>query len=323
MKLKNILHSFKRKTRTEEILFFNEQGEIITRHYKTTKPQKKQYTRPNNSSHNRTVPHKKRIQATLSTKLYITILSTIMTTMAITIAYLLNQLASLFTAFLYRIPAKLTYYKLQFNIPDSSNLWTPENIIVISLTGPLLCLTAAFIVNKILKTHKITHPLFHLFGVWLSIYLTNRFYGALLAGIITKQGLGFAANWMFLPQIFQIAIAIIFLGLMFKTGVKMAPVWTILTPYLSKNQTLSKKQLLKYLLLYPTIISSACVWLTQSPHHNPHETILLFTPFCYISGLYSSKKLYVINKNTTTTLQPLFWIIGLLTLLIIFRMLLN
>jgi hypothetical protein len=140
------------------------------------------------------------------------------------VAWFIYQLAVMYTASLFNIPSVLKYYELKFLEPNSSPLWSEMNIVEITFSGPLISLITGFISFIVLKTSPKLGQQLKLFLMWFCINSLAEFFGAFVAGFITRQGFGYVIAWMFIPYTMNLIISIVFLSVLVYLGILLIPV---------------------------------------------------------------------------------------------------
>jgi len=123
--------------------------------------------------------------------------STILFILSYIVAYLIYQMAVMFTASVHGIDSVLYYYEVMFPIGNASPLWNPFNIIMITLSGPMVSLLLGLVWYRVLM-RRASSTILRLFYLWLAFHSFNMFFGAFVAGVITDQGFGYVANWLYL-----------------------------------------------------------------------------------------------------------------------------
>ncbi|MBK7172001.1 MAG: hypothetical protein IPH84_01930 [Bacteroidales bacterium] len=140
------------------------------------------------------------------------IISTAAFMIAYQLVWLVYQFAVMVVASFNEIDSVLYYYEVMFPIGNTSPKWTQSSIIFITLAGPLFSLIMwAVYRHVILRRFKIGAT-WRLFFVWLTLGSMMMFFGAFVAGAITRQGFGFVVNWLYMSIAFRIFFSMIFLS---------------------------------------------------------------------------------------------------------------
>ncbi|MCK9618793.1 MAG: hypothetical protein M0R21_13280 [Lentimicrobiaceae bacterium] len=202
------------------------------------------------------------------------------------VCWFIYQFAVVIAASLFRIDAVLYYFEVLFPIGNSSTLWTPLNIIAITLAGPLASLIAGIIYHRFLLMNKKVYGNTKLLGYWLTVHSYSMFFGAFVAGIVTNQGFGYVADWMFLNTFFRILLSLILLFSL-----------TLIGYYLSRFffevpmiQLKSKQRFIFYLSqgIIPILICIPLLYFIKIPFKMPqHENILDYDMMALCSVLFA------------------------------------
>jgi hypothetical protein len=137
--------------------------------------------------------------------------STMMFLLAYLAVWLTYQLAVIFTSSLFHIDSVLYFFEVMFPVGNSSELWSSFNIISITMSGPLISLAAGSLYYVfIVRRNKVTGNRLMFFN-WMVIHSFCMFFAAFVAGVVTNQGFGYVANWMYMNVFFKILVSLIFL----------------------------------------------------------------------------------------------------------------
>jgi hypothetical protein len=203
--------------------------------------------------------------------------STVLFLITYVIALLTYQFAVIFAASFFSIDSVLYYYEVFFPIGNSSPLWTPHNIIFITLSGPMVSLIMGLVYYKLLLPKDGFSPVARLFFLWLSFHSFNLFFGAYVAGVITDQGFGYVVNWLYLGVIIKFTVAIFSLFALMVIG------FYATKPLLETSNSshrVSKKNRPYFILnqaLIPWFIGGLILVLIKIPDKHPqHENIIVY-----------------------------------------------
>jgi len=140
-----------------------------------------------------------------------TLLSTAMFMVAYQLSWFFYQLVVMITASFFSIDSVLYYYEVMF--PEGSNFlkWTPEKIIIISLSGPFLALVVWIILRFILQIKHRYGAHLRMFLVWMYLISMMLFFGAFIGGAITLEGFGYVIDWLFMSIPLRMGLSLIFI----------------------------------------------------------------------------------------------------------------
>lgn len=192
-------------------------------------------------------------------------------------AWIIYQLSVMLAASFFDIDSVLFYYEVMFPIGNASSLWTPLNIIVITLAGPLLSLLAGLFTYFYLIRKQKARGLNRLFFLWLSFHLFNQFFGGFVAGIITDQGFGYVANWLYFGMAMKILLSLVALSILGFAGYKVVP-WLLATA--GKPERIRRENRVLFIFtqaVLPWLAGSLILLALRIPNHAPqHANILVY-----------------------------------------------
>ncbi len=152
-------------------------------------------------------------------------INTVNSTAAFVLAYMvmfvIYQIVTMLMALMYNIPSKMLYFKTDFLVHSSSNLWSRNIVILVSAIGPIVSLSLGFVLYRLFLLLKKKKGLFKLFILWCSVHGVNMFFGAYVGGIFSNKGFGLVMLWFFLQFFLNVAfgfisiILLIFIGSLF------------------------------------------------------------------------------------------------------------
>jgi hypothetical protein len=204
---------------------------------------------------------------------------TVISMSAFLVAYILvwfaYQMAVIFVASFCDLHCVLTYCEVMWTVPNSSPLWNDLNIIAITAAGPLISLVIGFLSLLILLSRPKMNPQVKLLFIWLCIIGMAHFFGAFIAGALTWQGFGFVIAWMYMPFVFRLVTAFIFLAIMAYFGWLLVPkVHSLATSQLGKQEL---RVFLLTRLSLPWLIGTGILLLLKFPIVIPqHENIYVY-----------------------------------------------
>ena len=150
--------------------------------------------------------------------------------LAFMLIYVLYQVITILVASSYHIPIEWYYYRLKFPLYTYSPLYTREALVVIFAMGPILSLMLAFVFLKLFFTENVILKRFQLFYLWGFICGANMFFGAYIAGFITRTEFIYTSEWLFMSRMFdseEIVFTIISLVMMLVIGRIVTPLFMI------------------------------------------------------------------------------------------------
>lgn len=207
--------------------------------------------------------------------LYYFVNSTALFIIAYLAVYMLYQLMVLTVAAKWKLDSVLFYYDLAFN--DYSPLWTKQNIIIVTLSGPAICLIIGFLFFRFFSARKKVKGFVKLFFLWIALNGFNLFFGAWATGISFDQGFGYVPAWLYLNVFWQIFIALIFLFILGLIGYYSVPKFLDTSKSAYRVRPENKTKFLFFQVILPYLIGSLIVILVKIPNNMPYDTGNLIT----------------------------------------------
>jgi hypothetical protein len=192
-------------------------------------------------------------------------------------AYLIYQLAVIVVASFYDIDSVLFYYEVMFPIGDASPKWSAFNIIAITLSGPLVSVVLAFVYYKLIVKKKDIPPLAKLFFLWLTFHSFNMFFGAFVAGVVTNQGFGYVANWMFFGIVLKILFSLLALFALAYIGYRATGQLLATSNSVSRINKHNKDFFILAQAIIPWLVGSVILVFIKIPDQAPqHQNIIVY-----------------------------------------------
>ncbi|MFU8842454.1 MAG: hypothetical protein ACNA7V_01455, partial [Bacteroidales bacterium] len=102
------------------------------------------------------------------------------------------------------IPAVLYSYRIFWPLYTYSSLYTRQALIFIFAAGPVLSLVIAILFYRIFIRIRLLCVNFKILTLWVLFHSINLFFGAYIAGVITRTGFVYTTEWIFYSQVFGI-----------------------------------------------------------------------------------------------------------------------
>jgi hypothetical protein len=193
------------------------------------------------------------------------------------LTYLFYWGSELLMASFYGLDSTLYYYDLKFN--DHSQLWTRFNILLITGLGPVLCLVLGTYLYKVLFRNSRFTGLQKLFILWLSFHMINHFFGAFPSGVVTDEGFGYVAAWLYMNTAFKFMFALVSLFVLGLIGYFSAERILETADSQSRIKAERRPSFILMQMILPWVIGTAILLLSRLPHNfdYPYETLMLFS----------------------------------------------
>ncbi|NWJ51500.1 MAG: hypothetical protein HXX14_11610 [Bacteroidetes bacterium] len=178
--------------------------------------------------------------------------------------YLLHQFVTCLTANIFNIPTILSYNEVSF-LADKSR-WTYASVQTIFLSGPIATLFCGIFFLIIAYRFHDFDGLLRLFFLWGALHSFNLFFGALIIGAFTGQGMGFALNWMYLMDSAKLVIVILAILCMMVIGAMHSRMFLFTAnSYFAELRKDRKSEFLRLQLFYPFIFGSLLLYFIKIP----------------------------------------------------------
>jgi hypothetical protein len=206
------------------------------------------------------------------------------------LVYLFYWLTSMLVASWYGLDSTLYFYDLKFN--DHSNIWNRFNILLVTGIPPFFCLFLGIFLYKVIFKIKRLVGLQKLFILWSSFHLFNHFFGAFPAGVVTDEGFGYVAAWMYMNTAFKFMFSLISLFVLAVIGYYSAQY--ILETSDSQHR-IKQENRLAFILLQialPWLIGTLVMLMIRIPKNfdYPYETLMLFSSIFLIIPPFFNEK---------------------------------
>jgi hypothetical protein len=206
------------------------------------------------------------------------------------LVYLFYWLTCVIIASMYGLDSTLYFYDLKFN--DHSNLWNRFNILLVTGIPPFLSLFLGIFLYRVVFKLKRFVGLQKLFILWTSFHLFNHFFGAFPSGIVTDEGFGYVAAWMYMNTAFKFMFSLISLFALGVIGYYSSQ--HILETSDSMNRIKQENRLSFILqqIAIPWLIGTIFLLLIRIPQNfkYPYETLMLFSAiFLVIPPFFNEK----------------------------------
>lgn len=206
------------------------------------------------------------------------------------ITYLIYWLAEMFMASLYGLDSILYYYDLKFN--DFSPLWTRFNILVITGVPPFVSLFIGLLLFRTVFKMKRFNSLQKLFILWWSLHSLNHFFGAFASGVVTNEGFGYVAAWLYLNTAFKFMFTIIALFLLSVFGYFAKQSFLETSNSQHRIQRENQISFIFTQAFIPWLLGTIIILITRIPHNfdYPYESLLMFSlGFPVIAAFFNPK----------------------------------
>jgi len=206
------------------------------------------------------------------------------------LVYLFYWLTSMLVASWYGLDSILYYYDLKFN--DHSNLWTRFNILLVTGIPPFLCLFFGLYLYRVIFKHASLVGLHKLFILWTSFHLFNHFFGAFPSGIVTSEGFGYVAAWMYMNTAFKFLFSLVSLFVLGLIGYYSTQHMLETSDSVHRIKKENRTSFMLIQVAIPWLIGTIIMLLIRLPEgfKYPYETLMFFSMgFLVIPPFFNQK----------------------------------
>ena len=209
------------------------------------------------------------------------------------ILLIINQLVVIFSTNYFEIPYEIYFIRVFFLIPPTSDLWTPTSIIIIYGLAPFISLILGILFYRLHIRFKDENGTSNLFLIWLYLHSFNFFFGAYLAGLITKKGFNFFFTYLYFPHFIKVVLGISFFITFFLIGNYTNVNFLQMSVNVKKIKDFSAQLKFKWQIIFAPILILFITSLFFSLQFDGwYERILLFLMF---TPIFLSFKYYNVN----------------------------
>lgn len=242
------------------------------------------------------------------------------------IVYLLYWLTEMFMASLYGLDSILYFYDLKFN--DYSSLWSRFNILVITGIPPVVSLAVGLILHRITFQNTRFNPLQKLFILWWALHSISHFFGAFASGVVTNEGFGYVAAWMYMNTAFKFMFSLISLFFLGVVGYYSKQMFLETSNSVNRIKSENQVAFIFTQALIPWFLGTVLILLTRIPKNfdYPYETLILISmAFAVIPAFFKlnvKPKLNMLKLKKKTRINY-GYVITVIALLAFYRIVLD
>ena len=208
--------------------------------------------------------------------------------------------------------------RIEFLIPQNSNVWTFDATLSIYFSGPFFSFLLGAILSIYYLTKKKKNTFFNVFLFWAFINAFNFFFAAVLTDLITNTGIVYTLYSMNLGQSIQISIYISVSYLMIHLGALSIKVFVFSSdPYFIK--TFQKR--IKYLfssILLPWFFGSLIILSIITPPFSQYHIFLLLLMFLFLISVLYPKNYFLKTENKVHKENKINWVFIITNIVLVF-----
>jgi hypothetical protein len=206
------------------------------------------------------------------------------------LVYLFYWLTCMLVASYYGLDSSLFYYDLRFN--NHSPFWNRFNILLVTGIPPFASLFLGIFLYRVLFKNARFAGLQKLFILWSAFHLFNHFFGAFPSGVVTDEGFGYVAAWMYMNTAFKFMFSLVSLFILMVIGYYSAKHILETSDSLHRIKANNRLPFMLYQMAIPWLTGTIILLLVRIPHNfdYPYETLMLFsTAFLVIPAFFNEK----------------------------------
>jgi hypothetical protein len=157
---------------------------------------------------------------------------------------------------------------------------------------PFMCLFLAIFLLRVVFRQSRFVGLQKLFILWTGFHLLNHFFGAFPSGVVTAEGFGYVAAWMYMNTAFKFLFSILSLFVLGLIGFYSAQHVLETSDSVHRIKTENRVNFILIQLALPWLIGTAILLLLRLPKgfEYPYETLMFFSMvFLVIPPFFNEK----------------------------------
>jgi len=190
----------------------------------------------------------------------------------------------------FQIPTEIHYWKTIFNIPLW--WWNQPNVIFTFASGPVVCAFIGILSLRLFFYFRKTKNWLRLFFLWGYHHGFNLFFGAYVAGVLSRSGFRHASNWAAIPVEIEYFIAIGAIICMFLVG--FLSVKFFLQMAISQSILVNHKRnkFITAVVFIPWFLGSLTLIALKSPRVTYNESLILLMMFTSVVPVYIAQRFF-------------------------------
>jgi len=234
------------------------------------------------------------------------------------------MLVSACVAASFQIPTEIHYWKTIFNIPLW--WWNQPNVIFTFSSGPISCVILGAICLRLFFIFRKTKNWIRLFLLWGYHHGFNLFFGAYVAGVISRSGFRHASNWAAIPQEIEYFIAIGALICMFLVGFLSVKFFLQMAVSQSLLVNHKRNRFITAVVALPWALGAGSIILMKTPNITYNEALIFLMMFTSVVPVYIAQRFFyevsILRFDKKVKIQWL-WLIAIIAAMFLFRFVLT
>jgi len=190
----------------------------------------------------------------------------------------------------FQIPTEIRYWKCIFNTPLW--WWNQPNVIFTFSSGPLFSAFLGIFCLRLFFVFRKGKNWLRLFFLWGYHHGFNLFFGAFVAGVISRSGFRHASNWAAIPQEIEYFIAIGAMICMFLVGFLSVKFFLQMAVSQSVLVNHRRNRFVTAVVFFPWFAGSITLILLKAPNVTLNETLILAMMFTSVVPVYIAQRFF-------------------------------
>lgn len=190
----------------------------------------------------------------------------------------------------FQIPTEIHYWKTVFNIPLW--WWNQPNVIFTFSSGPIACVIMGIICLRLFFIFRKTRNWLRLFFLWGYHHGFNLFFGAYVAGVISRSGFRHASNWAAIPVEIEYFIAIGAIICMFLVGFLSVKFFLQMAVSQSLLVNHKRNKYITAVVFLPWFLGAFTIIALKSPKISYNESLIFLMMFTSVVPVYIAQRFF-------------------------------
>jgi hypothetical protein len=251
--------------------------------------------------------------------------------LAALIIYIIYQSVTITVAHAYDIPVIWRYNRLVFPLYTWSPLYTRQALVVIFAAGPVIVLLLALFALRLFFLKRRSKSRFNLFFLWMFIHGINMFFGAYIAGILTRTEFVYASEWLFMSNpgdIEEIIFGILSIAALIITGRQSVLMFLLSSGSITLVKPRYRLFFVISFIILPWVAGIVLFFVITLPHYYIPLILKTLTPGMIVLPTlirYNSIEYETLHESGLIRRRSFRWgvVIFVIALLFFYRLILN
>ena len=190
----------------------------------------------------------------------------------------------------FQIPTEIHYWKTVYNC--QLWWWNQPNVIFTFSSGPISCVVLGSICLRLFFIFRKTKNWLRLFFLWGYHHGFNLFFGAYVAGVISRSGFRHASNWAAIPQEIEYFIAIGALICMFLVGFLSVKFFLQMAVSQALLVNHKRNRYITAIVFVPWFFGALSIILLKTPNITYNETLIFLMMFTSVVPVYIAQRFF-------------------------------